>query len=306
MRKTKSAVPRVCVERINAVLDELRDYWPLTLRQVFYRLVSAGDIKNDPKGNEYKRLSRMLTKARYDELVPWEAMEDRSRLALRRPSWWDKTDFIQESMDEFLSEYHRDPLQSQDRVLEVWLEKDALSRIVQRAAAPFGVLVVIARGFISTSFMDAVRRRIEARAEFGWPTRILYFGDLDPSGWEMPLDIERRLIDRMNLAGKVDIERCALTLGQVREYQLPHKPDALKVRDPRAREYVRRFGPLAVELDALSPPTLERLVRESIERNIDMEAYRAEVEAGKAEEPFIHNLRSRVAAVVGDVMGGAL
>jgi len=110
----------------------------------------------------------------------------------------------------------------------------------------------------------------------------------------------------MNLAGKVDIERCALTLGQVREYQLPHKPDALKVRDPRAREYVRRFGPLAVELDALSPPTLERLVRESIERNIDMEAYQAEVEAGKAEEPFIHNLRSRVAAVVGDVMGGAL
>ena len=49
------------LDQIDAVLDEMRAYWPLTLRQVYYRLVS--DLVIDNNRGEYGKLSRILTKA---------------------------------------------------------------------------------------------------------------------------------------------------------------------------------------------------------------------------------------------------
>jgi len=68
------------VERVNGVLDGLRGYWPLTLRQVYYQLVAGLDIENCEA--EYKKLSRLLTKARLDNLISWDATEDRARATL--------------------------------------------------------------------------------------------------------------------------------------------------------------------------------------------------------------------------------
>ena len=43
------------------VLNNLRQYWPLTLRQIYYQLVAAL-IPNDTR--QYKKLSELLSKAR--------------------------------------------------------------------------------------------------------------------------------------------------------------------------------------------------------------------------------------------------
>jgi len=50
-----------------------------------------------------------------------------------------------------LDDYRRDLLQSQDVAPELWVEKDALSDICHRAAKPFCVPVIVARGFSSIS-----------------------------------------------------------------------------------------------------------------------------------------------------------
>ena len=62
------------------VIDGLKGYWPLTLRQIYYQLVAALIIENSLK--EYKRLSRVLSNARIEGLVPWASMEDRSGLCI--------------------------------------------------------------------------------------------------------------------------------------------------------------------------------------------------------------------------------
>ena len=54
---------KVPIDRINEVLNEMRPYWPLTLRQVYYRLFAGGDIKENII-NEYQRLSRQLSEDR--------------------------------------------------------------------------------------------------------------------------------------------------------------------------------------------------------------------------------------------------
>ena len=80
--------------KVQATLDELRGYWPLTLRQVYYQLVATGEIDNNR--NQYQRLSRVLSKARIDGLVSWKAIEDRVRSSLFSSGWCSPGDFIRD------------------------------------------------------------------------------------------------------------------------------------------------------------------------------------------------------------------
>ena len=284
------------VERVRQILYELRAYWPVTLRQVYYRLVAAQDIPNET--NAYKKLSRMLAKARLDGLVSWEAVEDRTRRSLT-PACWDSSDhFIREETEDYLHGYRRDLLEAQEHALEVWVEKDALSHVCYRGASPYCVPVVVARGFSSVTYLHECRCRINRNATRGKSTVILYFGDLDPSGWEMLPSMAHTLQVEMEVGGAVKFERCALLPEQVEHFDLPHNPDALKVTDSRAKKYVERFGDLAVELDALAPSELEKLVRDNIERWLDLELLQEEREAEQAESEGIHDLRQEVQALV--------
>jgi hypothetical protein len=80
---------------VKLVLESLKDYWPLTLRQVYYQLVVNGTISNNLR--EYNKLSRVLTKARLDDLVSWDAIEDRARATLRSAGWQDKDQFVKKT-----------------------------------------------------------------------------------------------------------------------------------------------------------------------------------------------------------------
>jgi hypothetical protein len=281
---------------VKAVAEALREYWPVTLRQVYYRLVAGGMIENDRTA--YQKLSRVLTKARLDGLFPWEAIEDRTRSVLSSGGWPDARAFIADETEDYLAGYRRDCLQSQDVALEVWIEKDALSRVCHRAAEPYGVPVVVARGFSSVSYLHEARKRIEGNAEHDQQTIILYFGDLDPSGWEMLPAMLKTLQEEMDLGESVEGVRCALTLEQVSMYDLPRNPDALKDADPRAPKYRDRFGDLAVELDALPPATLEGLVRGAIEGHLDMDWFRIEIDREHDEREQIFTLQERVRQLV--------
>ena len=57
---------------------------------------------------------------------------------------------------------------------------------------------------------------------------------------------------------------------------------------------MRRFGDLAVELDALSPAILERLVAEAIEANIDMDKFHVEQAQENAEQARMVQLGDQV------------
>ena len=285
------------LRQVQRILEELRDYWPLTLRQVYYQLVAALVVENSRSA--YQKLSRILTKARLDDLVAWDALEDRARSTLDSAGWWDKSQFIDAHLNHFLSDYRRDLLQSQPVALEVWVEKDALSRVCHQAAFDYCVPVIVARGFSSVSYVNECRNRVENNAEDGKRTLILYFGELDPSGWEMLPSMLETLQVEMDLGDSIEGIRCALTPGQVDAYSLPQSIDAMKdtdTRTPKFKAMLRQEGypdTLAVELDALPPATLEALVREAIEKNLALSKFEAEKRTEEAERNALQELRSR-------------
>ena len=70
---------------VNAIIKEyLREGYRLTLRQLYYQLVSRDIIPN--RVQEYAKLSTLLVKGRMAGVVDWEAIEDRIRIPFL-PYW---------------------------------------------------------------------------------------------------------------------------------------------------------------------------------------------------------------------------
>jgi hypothetical protein len=274
------------------VVNELKDYWPLTLRQIYYRLVAAGHIQNTR--SRYNDLSRLVKQMRVDEILSWDVVTDRTRRVTNKRGFADHAEFIKQEVDRFLEGYDRCYVQDQERYVEIWCEKDALSQIFERVAWPYCIRAVTCKGYDSITFLDDYRRRATAAQARGQNPVILYFGDLDPSGWQALEATKQTLEDEMNL-WDVQYVRVALNPEQVREYDLPHSPDAVKLTDTRCKTYVERFGELAVELDSLHPATLQDLATLAIQEQFDMNLILEHVEVEKIERKKIAEIKQRIA-----------
>lgn len=277
------------------ILDELANYKPLTLRQVYYQLVSKGDIENNK--SQYGMLSNLLKWARINGYISWDVLEDRTRAFHDLTGWSSSNSFINASLNHFLNGYSRNLLQTQSKYLELWIEKDALSTVFTKVAKKYTVPVVVCRGFSSVSFLHDFKERLIVRQD-KLPL-VLYFGDFDPSGVEMLNAMKTTLKDELGVSG-IEFKRIALIQEDIYTYKLPHNPDALKYTDTRAKKHVLAFGEVAVELDALRPDILETKIKDAIEVELDIEAFNNEVEKYKNELDLLNNLKNRVSEFVGN------
>jgi hypothetical protein len=276
------------LNKVRDVLEELKDYKPLTLRQVYYQLVGKEFIENEM--SEYNMLSGLLKWARIDGRVSWDDIEDRGRIYHDLTGWRCSDNFIRASINQFLQGYRRDLLQTQDKYIEVWIEKDALSGIATRIANRYSVSVVVDRGFTSMDFLHKYRLRIEDHPNQS-PV-MLYFRDFDPSGLIMLSGIKTTLEDEMEV-NRVEFKPVALTEEDIIKYSLPHKPKAIKKGDTRTPKHVERYGELAVELDALDVKILEEKIKDAIEAEIDIDLFNVEVEKEEKELNKLNILKGK-------------
>lgn len=254
-------------EIIDAAYQVLEDHHPMTLRQVFYRLVS-GQVLENTRG-QYQALSRALVAARQEDLIPWGWLEDRLRRPREVSMWGDLPDFA----DTAVQAYRLDTWATQPGYLEVWLEKDALSGIFEAILDPYGVTLNVGRGYDGwTSIKDAAGR-FWARFRQDRHITILYFGDFDPSGEDMIRSLGERLAFFHYPTGEAcepQIVKVALTLEDIARYDLP--PNFTKKSDSRRRAFVAQHGDVSVELDALPPAILEDQLQRAVEDRLDLEA----------------------------------
>jgi hypothetical protein len=277
------------LNKVQEVLNELQDYKPLTLRQVYYQLVGKGYIEN--KSSQYGMLSNLLKWARIDGHINWNDIEDRVRAFKDLRGFDNREDFMRQELEGFLNGYRRDLLQTQDKYMEIWIEKDALSSIFVRVAREYTIPVVVCRGFSSVSFLNEFCDRL--RFYNDKKPVMLYFGDLDPSGMEMLTAMEITLRQELN-APWIEFKRIALLEEDISTYKLPHNPKALKRTDTRANKHLAAYGELAVELDALRPDVLEQKIRSAIESELDIDAFNQEVEKNNSEFELLDRLKNDV------------
>lgn len=94
---------------------------------------------------------------------------------------------------------------------------------------------------------------------------IIYFGDYDPSGDDIPRSIVANL-EKFGI--NVELRRVALNHDQVIEWKLPHAPT--KETDSRTANW---DGIGQVELDAVKPEKLISLLDNAIAEIFDVELY---------------------------------
>lgn len=283
-------------DRLNKVLDvlnELKGYKPLTLRQIYYQLVSKEYIENTV--SQYNMLSKLLKWARIDGCISWDDIEDRVRTFYNLGGWKSEQSFINSQLKSFLNRYKRDLWQDQYSYVEVWIEKDALSSIFVRSCLRSGVSVVVCRGFTSISFLNDFKIRLDRQQ--GKQAVMLYFGDFDPSGMEMLNSMKITLREEMGI-DNIEFRRIALLKDDIFEYKLPHNPNALKKSDTRASKHLELYGELAVELDSLRPDVLEEKIGLAIMAEIsDVAAYRNQIEIYNKERQDMEDLYYRIASM---------
>jgi hypothetical protein len=306
------------VESTNKILSEYS--YPLTLRQIYYRLVANGLIPN--KRSADNSLSKWLVKARERNDVDDGLIEDRARSVITGIDGYASPDEFVDAAENWLhdfgTQYHANLWANQGVYIEVWVEKDALSRVMARAAEPFRVTVCPSRGYASYTYLK--RMAVDDRyASVDKPIIILDFRDHDPSGIQMTEDLQRRLtkysggIDfeamfeevgfnavlkdltadvppaivakaakEQGLGSNITVRRVALTLDQVKEHGL--MPNPTKSADSRSSKYVAEFGDQCWELDAIPPDELQRLVTSAIEEYGDREKWKAGLEQEQKDQ----------------------
>lgn len=252
------------------IIEILERDHPMTVRQVFYRLVSGQVIENTR--SRYQAVSNVLRDARKCGVVPWEQVEDR----LRRPRivnmWSDLADFA----DTVQRAYRRDVWIEQPTYFETWLEKDALSGIFEDVLQPYGLTLNVGRGYDGwDSIRNAAERFLDCDRE---DTAILYFGDFDPSGENMVDSLRKRLAF---FDCEPEIIKCALTAEDIQLYNLP--PGVTKEGDTRSKAFIEKFGDVCVELDALPGGVLRDRLTTEVEKRMDMRAL-AKVKAQEERE----------------------
>lgn len=253
----------VLIEKCNTILDRYAAAgYDMTLRQLYYQLVSANEIPNSQK--EYDKLGSVVNDARLAGLIDWDYIVDRTRNVRSVSHWDDPGDIINSAA----KSYRIDKWADQPYRPEVWIEKDALAGVFERVCTDLDVPFFSCRGYTSQSEMYAASQRMNQYAEAGQQPYIFHFGDHDPSGIDMSRDIQGRL----QLFGvDLDFDRLALNMDQVEEYDPP--PNPAKLKDSRCRGYIREYGMNSWELDALEPDVLASLVRSAIEGIIDDEKW---------------------------------
>jgi hypothetical protein len=213
--------------------------YTLTLRQLYYQLVSRNRIPNTDKA--YTNLGNVVRDGRYAGVLDWEHITDRVRVLQELQHWHDAEDRIVHA-----AETHRiDTWPEQNYRIEVWIEKDALIELAANVCHVFDVPYMSVKAYSSVSALWEARKRFREYARNGQAPLILHLGDHDCTGSDCSRFLQERMEQMTNTPdlgfhAVVELRRLALNRKQIEKYELPPQPG--KVKDPRFKGYLRDKG----------------------------------------------------------------
>jgi hypothetical protein len=235
------------------------------LTKAYYQFVSRALLPNVHE--EYKRLGRILCKARDGGLVDWDAIEDRTREVNGHNSWSSPASIV----SAVARQYQEDLWAGQLYRPEVWIEKDALLGVIEGVCTEYRVPYYAHRGNDSQVMQHEAGKRFAEYLDQGLTPVVLHLADHDPKG----IDMTRDNRERLSLYARDDIEvrRIALNMDQVRQYNPP--PNFAKDSDTMTEAYRAEYGDECWELDALDPTVIANLIRRELDDLIERDEWDA-------------------------------
>jgi hypothetical protein len=243
--------------KTNAMLDRAWAYvqsvpYQVSLRWLFYRLYQDGTYSDK---SDYGNFEKLVTRARKRFYGGWrpDTLADDTRSPTYRG-------FGSATAQDWLGDvvYRQgcklDKWQSQPRYVECWYEAAAMH--AQFAHYTRHVTLRPFRGDPSLDFKWEIAKDLErwARRYPGKPIVILYFGDLDEKGEQIPDTVESDV--REWSEARFHFVRCGLNYEHVTRYSLPENPES----------------PGKYQWEALGDAEARELIAGNLERFVNLEA----------------------------------
>lgn len=228
---------------------------PMTVRQVYYRLISMGFDKTE---KQYDFVQNQLVKMRKSGLLPYDLIQDNSRSHY--------ASYSNTSLNEFLVEmknnYRLDFWANKNEKPIIFLEKEALRTVFYDVTYQHHVTLFASKGFASLGFLNVAFQEIKKLQSEGKTVFVYSFSDYDPSG-VAAVNATKNNLTQMGVKN-VYFEQIGIKEEHITEYNLPtritkiaHNNHAKNFHDDRS-----------VELDALHPRELKNMLKTAILRHI--------------------------------------
>jgi hypothetical protein len=255
---TPRAETQALLDQVRGVLGEYEAHLPLTIRQIFYRLVGVHEYEKTERG--YERLCEHLNRARRARIIPMDAIRDDGTTIIA-PDAWDSADqFL--SVTRYRAQHLKLDRTAGQKIGLVNCEAAGMALQLGRVANPFGIEIISSGGFESTTERYNFAREL---VDHDRPTAVLDIGDHDPSGAHKYLafceDVEAFADE---LGGDITFTRLAVTPEQIEAYGLPTAPPKKTGR--------RAFHGETCQAEAFAPDVLADILRTAIEQRIDKRA----------------------------------
>jgi hypothetical protein len=293
------------MDSIKAILDRLRDYWPLSDRLIHYQLLNGPPLiharkrgstyRNDQ--HSYKALTELLTRARIAGVIPFEAIHDPTRPVTTWDVFNSPGPFIRVQLEDFLKGYYRNLQRSQPVHIEILGEKNTIASIIRPVAMEYCIPFTLGRGYSSLPPRHDMAKRFQRSGKDS--LLLLVLSDCDPEGQDIAHSFARSMRDDFEIE-RIKFIQVALTRAQVDELGLPPGTTA-KAGSSRRRKFVEQNGEHVFELEAAEPDRLQTMLRQTIDSVMDMELFNAEIEREKQDAARLDVIRRRVIASMGDL-----
>jgi hypothetical protein len=146
----------------DAIINVIKDDPPMTVRQVFYQLVTRGVI--DKTEAEYSRtVIRLMTEMRLAGDLPFDWVVDESRRVRITQTF----NSVADAFEHTKKFYRRSALAQSPDYLEIWCEKDALAGVLWDVTSDYDVPLMISRGMPSLTFLYGTAQAVCRAAEQG-------------------------------------------------------------------------------------------------------------------------------------------
>lgn len=297
-RSEISAAKQEFLEAVRRVLEARKKFWPLSVRQIHYSLLNDPPLKHSSKPESvydntmrsYKALVDLLTRARLAGSVPMEAIADETRPTRTWRVFGTTTEFLNDELNGLFKGYWRDLMQSQPNHVEIVAEKNTVISIVEPVASEYCIPLTIGRGYCSLPPRIQIAKRYR---KSGKEKLVLFIlSDFDPDGEEIAHSLASSLHYELGVA-EIEPVKVALTHKQVREFQLPPNVEA-KPTSSRFKKFRQKYGANAYELEAVSPETLQELLRSAIDAVIDTGMFQRELHAEQEDARQLEALRRTI------------
>lgn len=266
------------------VFSQYRDQLPLTVRQIYYRMIAEWHYK---KGETFENsLYAALVNARRAEMIPFEWIRDDG---ISGGGYWpaDPSEYVNNWVG-YAKGYKGDRQVGQERRLQVWCEAAGMVPQLQKVCNAYSLPVYSNGGFSS---LTAIRQIVADCLDTG-PMLILHLGDCDPSGASIFQAMSQDAIAFLekDAPGEelLHTERVALTLAQMDQLRAEGiEPDKITTHDKRSQSWKAQGLTEKLELEALAPDEIASRLREAIESHIEGQAYDESISREAADRDLL-------------------